>query len=133
MRAVSALAEQLAPGGVILTGSIPDAELAARYATADVFVCLSEHEGFCVPIVEAMLAGLPVIAYAAGAVPETMDGAGLLVESTDAIVLAELVQRLLSDSSLRLEICRRQTERAREIQAIPRDRMLVDAVQRILA
>ena len=55
-------------------GSVSDVVLAAHYAAADVFLCLSDHEGFCVPLVEAMAAGLPVVAYASTAIPETVAG-----------------------------------------------------------
>ena len=58
------------------TGPVPDEDLAAFYRWADVYVSLSEHEGFCVPLVEAMAADVPILAYAAGAVPETLGGAG---------------------------------------------------------
>jgi glycosyltransferase involved in cell wall biosynthesis len=49
-------------------GSIPQAELNACYRAADVFVCMSEHEGFCIPLIEALVQGVPVLAYAAAAV-----------------------------------------------------------------
>ena len=61
----------------LFTGPVPDAELAAYYRMASAYVSLSEHEGFCVPLVEAMAADLPVLAYGAAAVPETLGGAGI--------------------------------------------------------
>ena len=61
----------------IFTGPVPDAELAAYYRHAAVYVSLSEHEGFCVPLIEAMAADVPVLAYAAAAVPDTLGGAGV--------------------------------------------------------
>ena len=61
------------------TGPVPNADLAAFYRHADVYISLSEHEGFCVPLLEAMAAGVPVLAYGAAAVPETMGGAGVVV------------------------------------------------------
>ena len=71
------------------TGPVPDDDLAAFYRWADVYVSLSEHEGFCVPLVEAMAADVPVLAYAAGAVPETLGGAGVLFAPKDLELAAE--------------------------------------------
>ena len=79
---------------------LSEAELAAWYADADVFVCLSEHEGFCIPLLEAMRSGLPIVAYAAGAVPETLGDAGLLLQSKRPSVLAAAVERVRSDRGL---------------------------------
>ena len=78
LRAVRALIAEyeMLPDRFWFTGPVPDADLAAFYRWADVYVSLSEHEGFCVPLVEAMAADVPVLAYAAGAVPETLGGAG---------------------------------------------------------
>ena len=63
---------------VHFTGHVSDAELSAYYEVADLFLCASAHEGFCVPIMEAFYKQVPVVAYAATAVPATMDGAGVL-------------------------------------------------------
>ena len=61
---------------VVFTGHVDDDELLACYRWRDLFLCLSEHEGFCVPLLEAMVFGLPVVAYDAGAVRETLRGGG---------------------------------------------------------
>ncbi|RPJ81126.1 MAG: glycosyltransferase [Acidobacteria bacterium] len=81
-------------------GHVSDAELAACYDVADVFVCASEHEGFCVPLVEAFHAGVPVIAYSAAAVPATMDGAGILYENKEPGHVAALVDAVVSNRAL---------------------------------
>lgn len=91
-------------GRVSLTGKVSDAELGAYCRAADVFVCASEHEGFCMPIAQAMALDVPVVAYAAAAVPETMGGSGLLVDSWDVPRVAELLQLLVSDQPLREQI-----------------------------
>jgi hypothetical protein len=75
------------------------AELARLYATADVFLCCSEHEGFCVPLVEAFHAGVPVLALARAAVPATLDGGGVLYDTTDSDEAAALMHRLLNDDT----------------------------------
>jgi glycosyltransferase involved in cell wall biosynthesis len=87
---------------VHLVGSVGDAALGAYYEVADAFVCVSEHEGFCVPVLEAMAHDLPVVARATTAVPETVGDAGVLVAGTaprDAVAVA--VHRVLSDRPTR--------------------------------
>lgn len=84
-----------------ITGSVSDATLGRLYRDADVFVCLSDHEGFCVPLVEAMRADLPIVAYAAGAVPETLGDAGLLLDDKAPSMVAEAVIEVLDNPSLR--------------------------------
>ena len=82
---------------VTFTGYASDATVAAAYTTADVLVVTSEHEGFGVPVVEAMAAGLPVVAYDQGAVPEVLGDAGVLVASRDPFALADAIGSLLAD------------------------------------
>jgi glycosyltransferase involved in cell wall biosynthesis len=88
-------------GAVTLTGAVPAGVLAAHYRAADVFVCLSEHEGFCVPLLEAMHHGLPVIAYAAAAVPETLAGAGVVLTDKSPATVAAAIHTVVSDPALR--------------------------------
>jgi len=87
-------------GAVTFTGHAGDAAVAAAYAAADVLVVTSEHEGFCVPVVEAMAAGLPVVAFDQGAVPEVLGGAGTLVASKDPYALAASVRDVLADEGV---------------------------------
>ena len=103
--ALLALADDLGLGpSVTFLTRADDAELAACYEDADVFVCLSEHEGFCVPILEAMAHGTPVVAYAAAAVPDTVGRAGVLLSDKDPALVASAVHRLLSDEGHRAKL-----------------------------
>lgn len=102
---------RMLPDRFLFPGAVSDEELAAYYRWADVYVSLSEHEGFCVPLVEAMAADVPVLAYAAGAVPETLGGAGLLFAPKDLEFAAELVGSLVYDRDVRTEIIRGQRRR----------------------
>ncbi|MHB8330329.1 MAG: glycosyltransferase [Acidimicrobiales bacterium] len=86
---------------VRLVGSVGDGALAAYYRVADVFVCASDHEGFCVPLVEAMHLGVPVVAYDAAAVGETVGSGGLVLSDKSPVALATAVHRVLSDAPLR--------------------------------
>jgi L-malate glycosyltransferase len=82
---------------VTFTGPVSPGELTARYAAADVLVCLSEHEGFCVPLLEAMHHEVPIVAYAAAAVPETLGGAGLVLADKDPLTVATAAARVVDD------------------------------------
>ena len=98
MAALQRMAADLGVGAAVdFVGGAAFPELLAYFSRADVFVCLSEHEGFCVPVVEAMELGLPVVAYAAAAVTETVADAGVLLEDKDPLAVAHAVNRLLSD------------------------------------
>jgi glycosyltransferase involved in cell wall biosynthesis len=81
-------------------GHVSNEELTALYDVADLFLCASEHEGFCVPIIEAFYKQIPVLAYAATAVPATMDGGGVLYDTKDALDIARLMEAVLDDDRL---------------------------------
>jgi glycosyltransferase involved in cell wall biosynthesis len=104
---------------VVVAGSVSEAELVGWYEAADVFVSVSEHEGFCVPVVEAMGFGVPVVAWGAAAVPETLGGAGLVVSGVGGEkslgVVAEAVVRVVSDPVVREGLVARGRVRAGEL------------------
>jgi glycosyltransferase involved in cell wall biosynthesis len=95
----------------VFTGPVPDEELAVYYRHAAVYISMSEHEGFCVPLVEAMAADVPVLAYAAAAVPDTLGGAGVQFAPKDLELAAELLGRLAFDDPLRAEVIAGQRRR----------------------
>jgi glycosyltransferase involved in cell wall biosynthesis len=101
--AVQALADRwgLVPSEFLFTGHLSWEDLLACYACADVFVSMSEHEGFAVPLVESMLMELPVLAYEAGAVPDTLAGAGVTFREKNFEELAEMAQVLVTEKSVR--------------------------------
>lgn len=108
---LEALRQELPSGGrIMFTGVVPAAALMAYYRAADVFVCASEHEGFCIPIAEAMAFGVPVIALAAAAVPETMGGGGTLLEIWATEAVAATMEQYLTDGDLRAQTLVRQEE-----------------------
>jgi len=98
------LVARLGTNGVRFLGHVSNAELAACYDVADVFLCASEHEGFCVPLVEAFFEGIPVVAYAATAVPATMDGAGVLYSAKDPAHVGALIDQVVSNAALRDQV-----------------------------
>jgi glycosyltransferase involved in cell wall biosynthesis len=98
--ALHRLAATLDNPHVHFVGHVSDEELVAFYEIADLFLCASEHEGFCVPIVEAFYKQVPVLAYAATAVPSTMDGAGVLYDQKDPVHVAALMDGVLSNCAV---------------------------------
>lgn len=96
---------------VMLTGSVSESELAAYYQVADVFMCMSEHEGFCVPLIEAIHAGVPVMAFDSTAVPETLGDTGVLIKEKRFPEIAELVRHILENKDLRNRIVEEQKTR----------------------
>jgi L-malate glycosyltransferase len=95
----------------IFTGPVPDEELAVYYRHAAVYLSMSEHEGFCAPLVEAMAANVPILAYAAAAVPETLGGAGVQFAPKDLEQTAELAGALVFDEDFRTGVLEGQRRR----------------------
>lgn len=107
------LAEELGLGeSVVFASRVPQADLLAYYRLAHVFVSMSEHEGFGKPLIESMYFGVPVVAYATAAVPETVGGAGLLFRHKHYEALAEVVDMVAREGSLRARLIARGRERA---------------------
>lgn len=129
--ALTGLAEELAPGAVTFAQSLSTEELVAAYGGAHAFVCLSEHEGFCIPLLECFHLGVPVVSRPVGGIGEVAGDAALLVEDRDLAVVAELVASAIEDAELRAELRRRGRERleafapdevARQLRALLEDR-----------
>jgi L-malate glycosyltransferase len=105
LRALTQLAEELGVADAVqLADSVDFPNLLAHYQTADVFVCMSEHEGFCIPALEAMHFDVPVVAYATAALPDTVGNAGILLDDKDPAIVACAVDRVLTDHQLRASL-----------------------------
>jgi glycosyltransferase involved in cell wall biosynthesis len=126
------LVAALGTTNVIFTGHVTNAELSAYYDIADLFLCASAHEGFCVPIVEAFYKELPVVAYAASAVPATMDGAGVLYSTTEPLAVAALIDAVLSDDDLYEAIITKQAAAVARLRAKDFDKTLLGFVDQVL-
>jgi len=111
------LVARLRLADVHFTGHISNEELIAYYHVADVFLCASEHEGFCVPLMEAFYKRVPVLAWARTAVPATMDGAGILYDSADPEDVAALIDLVVSDVSLQERILAGQDSALQRLRA----------------
>jgi glycosyltransferase involved in cell wall biosynthesis len=110
------LVRELDVRDVVFARRLPQPALNACYRAASAFVCMSEHEGFCVPLVEAMHFGVPIVAYAQEAVAETLGGAGVLVREKRFDEIAELVSLVISDGAFRDRIVAGQRQRLRAFQ-----------------
>ncbi len=102
------LIDRLKLQDVHFTGHIPFSELRACYEAADVFLSLSEHEGFGVPLIESFIQDVPVVAFKAGAVAETMNGAGILLQRKDFLSIAALIDLIIKDEKFRDRILESQ-------------------------
>lgn len=103
--------ERLGVSDVIFTGQVKFNDILAYYKAADVFLCLSEHEGFCVPLVESMMFDVPVIAYDSCAVGETLGGSGFLLQDKKPEIVAEAIHQVMTDQSLRQQMIEEQRKR----------------------
>jgi len=115
---------------VNMAGSVSGARLEAYFRSADVFVSASDHEGFCVPLAEAMGHGMPIVAYGVTAVPETVAGAGLVLPDKSAVPFAAAVGRVLSDERLRSTLAAAGLARAAQFDLSASTSRFVSLVQR---
>ena len=96
---------------VISIETLSDKELKSYFEISDVFICMSEHEGFCIPLVESMHFHVPIIAYNAGAVPDTLGGTGILINNKKFGEIAQMIDILMTDDLLKEQIIQSQNER----------------------
>lgn len=126
------LVRELRLDEVVFTGQLDDEELYACFRAADVFLCLSEHEGFCVPLQEAMCFGLPVVAYETGAVRETLRGGGLLLQDKSPELVAEVLAQLTQGGTLRRAVLASQTQAVAAIRATDFGALLLERLRPVL-
>ncbi len=99
---------------VTLTGRVSQEDMLTYYRTADLYISMSEHEGFGKPLIESMYLGLPILAYRSTAVPYTLGDAGIIFNQKNYEALAELVDVLIKDSALRTRLIQKQKERVQQ-------------------
>jgi glycosyltransferase involved in cell wall biosynthesis len=97
---LQSLVAQLGTPDVHFLGHVSNEQLSGLYDVADLFLCASEHEGFCVPIIEAFYKRVPVVAYGATAIPATMDGGGVLHQSRDPLHVARIIEAIMDDRQI---------------------------------
>ena len=132
--AMRELAGELSPGHVTIESGLTPEQLAARWRSAHAFLCLSEHEGFCIPLLEACHFGVPIIARPIGGVPEVAgDAAVLLGEDDGESVIAELLALAVTDEELRATLCERARARVAAYAPAPTARKLRAALESLAA
>jgi glycosyltransferase involved in cell wall biosynthesis len=133
LRRLQEMIERYRLEDVVLAGHVDEDELRAYYSVADVFLCLSEHEGYCVPVVEAMYFGVPVVAFDAGAVRETLRGGGVLLSSKERPEeVAHLVHEIVSSPALRRSVLETQRRAIAGLRAIDFGALLLERLQPVL-
>ena len=126
------LVSNLGVDGVVFTGQVDDDDLYAYYGVADLFLCLSEHEGFCVPLQEAMHKGVPVVAFDAGAVAETLHGGGVLLDDKRPEEVAALLAEVRGDPVMRRAVLDTQERAIQEIRATDFRALLMERLRPVL-
>ena len=96
---------------IILTGKVSFADLCTYYHVSDMLLCLSEHEGFCVPIVETMIFDKTIVAYAGTAIPETVGAAGILLKNKEIENMAHIIQQTMSSSEVQTSLAEERKKR----------------------
>jgi glycosyltransferase involved in cell wall biosynthesis len=126
------LAAGLGVRDIHFLGQVSNEELTALYDVADLYLCASEHEGFCVPLVEAFYKRVPVLAYAATAVPATMDGGGVLFDTSDPVEVAATMAAMLAGEATEDRILATQDQALARLQAIDFPAVLLRYVNQAL-
>ena len=116
---------------VIFPGHIAFNAILAYYKIADLFLCMSEHEGFCVPLVEAMFFETPIVAYASTAIPGTLGGSGVLVETKEPEMVAETMNRIIRDEQYRHEIVVGQKQRLKDFSYENIKEQILDEIEKV--
>ncbi len=119
----------LQPEEICFTGHIPDEEMYALYRASDVFLSMSEHEGFGLPFVESMVFDLPIIAYDSTAVPYTLDGAGVLIKHKRVDQVAELVNIVAHDKRIKEKILQGQRQRLERFKSQELEKLVLKNIE----
>jgi glycosyltransferase involved in cell wall biosynthesis len=131
--AINAEVRELNLDQVHIVGQVDDARLAAMFRRATAFVTVSEHEGFCVPLLESLALDVPVLARACAAVPETLGGAGLLLpEHVSAELVAEAIDRIVRDDALRADLVQRGRNRLDELTQLDAGVAMLQAIAEVV-
>lgn len=118
---------------VIFVNTLTDEELASYYKVSNAFLCMSEHEGFCIPLVEAMYFDLPIVAFNSSAIPDTLGGSGILVNHKKYAEIAEILDMITSNQSFQNEILSKQKERLKSFSIEAAKRILKENIDKIIA
>ena len=118
---------------VYFTGQVEFKELLAYYKLADLFISMSEHEGFCVPLLESMYFGIPIIAYNSSAIPYTLSGTGVLVNEKKYEEIAELAYILINDRDINGKIIEKQRLQLERFEKAKIEKMLKEYIEMVIS
>lgn len=116
---------------VFFSDYIEDNKLQEYYQNADLFISMSEHEGFCVPLLESMFYKLPIIAYQAGAVKDTLNGAGIVFNQKDFMKICELVYMLIHNKNFKNTVIESQNKRLKQFMSSNPESVLLDEINKL--
>jgi glycosyltransferase involved in cell wall biosynthesis len=116
---------------VHFSGYVTHPELVGYYRNSDIFLSMSEHEGFCVPLIEAMFFKLPILAFSAGAVPDTLDGSGILFKHKNFPLIGEMIEEIMSNISIKEKIIHKQNQRLEEFKLEKPEEAIVRFIEKI--
>ena len=116
---------------VILTGKVNESDLKTYYANASAFICMSEHEGFGVPLLEAMKMKVPLVAYDSSAILETMGGAGIGFSKKNYTTIAALLYEIVTNKDLRDKIIDNQLERIKKLENTDTEKLVLEAIKKL--
>lgn len=117
---------------IFFSGHIRFPEILAYYRLADVFVCMSAHEGFCVPLAEAMEFGIPIVAYDSSAIAETLGKGGILLDNTDPYLAAGVINRIVEDPKLKDYLLSQQKEELKRFRYETVKKRFLECLQNVL-
>jgi len=117
---------------VVFTGEVTEEEKRRYYEISHIFLCMSEHEGFCVPLLEAMQFKIPVIAYNSTAIPGTLGDAGILINKKNYVVIAEIINILINDCAVRNRIIQKQNERVKFFDKEVVGRQIIEKIESLV-
>lgn len=126
------LVENLCLSDVHFCSHIPFSEIISYYKSADIFLCMSEHEGFCVPLLEAMYFELPIIAFNKAAVPETLNGSSILINQKDYALIAQTIDEVVNNSQLRDGIIENQKVRLKYFSKEKNEKILFEKILEVI-
>ena len=114
---------------VIFSGHIKFDELLAYYKISDLFLCMSEHEGFCVPLVESMYFNIPILAYNSSAIKETLGGSGILVNKKNYLMIAELINQIIENKELKEQIIQNQKKQLNNYKLVNVEKKFLEIIE----
>lgn len=127
---ISRINELQLQNNVVFTGKVSDEELYHYYNIADVFVCMSEHEGFCIPLLESMYFEIPTIAYESTAITSTMGEAGILIQEKDFKYISKLIYEILKNSSINSKIITAQLDRINKFEKNYIEKSIIELINK---